>query len=72
MTEATDSYAEMEKSIVEVYYARGAYDAGRGLYETPFVLDEYDPDHEHELAVDSYRTGFFDKRKELGEEFRWA
>lgn len=49
----------------------GARDAEKGIYDPPHALCECCQDPQDEAENDAYRKGFFNRRLELGNKFRW-
>lgn len=62
--------AEWWKQHLAEITADGRKDADAGVFNSPWPVDDADPQNEDENAA--YRRGFDARRRELGDKFRWA
>jgi hypothetical protein len=58
------------KKNLDDYYQMGRKDADKGLIDYPHAYDDSDPQYMDENQA--YKEGFKDRRRELGNKFKWA
>jgi hypothetical protein len=58
------------QDILNGYKAEGRTDAEKGIFDPPHYVTDDDPQYLDEN--EAYKDGFMEKRKELGDKFKWA
>lgn len=65
-----DDITEWWRKLLSDHTANGISDANNGVFEWPYPDDSNDPQSEDENLA--YKNGFDNRRRELGDSFKWV
>lgn len=68
----TDDVDKWWREHLDGYRSDGRRDADEGVYRPPHALPEENPDPQYFDENMAYKDGFMKRRRELGEDFKWA